>query len=100
MTERDGTLAFQCRSAGAATSLVDPATIHLDDIELRLALGPETCEPPPTHDCCQDHGKGCSDPVIEACVCAVQPSCCTIYWWDGTCTDHVLTYGCGSCAGP
>ncbi len=51
----------------------------------------------PVHDCCESGGgAGCSDPIIEACVCNVLPGCCSKYW-DDTCALAVETYSCGSC---
>ncbi|MCH8881621.1 MAG: DUF1028 domain-containing protein, partial [Planctomycetes bacterium] len=50
------------------------------------------------HDCCEvRHGPGCSDPQIEACVCAVDPFCCIVDW-DGQCASEVENLGCGSCS--
>ena len=49
------------------------------------------------HDCCEiGHGTGCSDPAIEACVCAIDPYCCDVFW-DATCAEEVITLGCGTC---
>jgi hypothetical protein len=61
---------------------------------------PDECEigDPPDHNCCETgHGAGCTDPVIEACVCAQDPYCCDGEW-DGDCVLEVETFGCGSCA--
>ncbi|NOX57623.1 MAG: S8 family serine peptidase [Planctomycetes bacterium] len=50
-------------------------------------------------DCCQlGHGAGCSNPTIEACVCASNPSCCDDTW-DNTCIFLVEQLGCGACDG-
>jgi hypothetical protein len=49
------------------------------------------------HDCCETgHGAGCSDPFIEACVCAVLPTCCSGEW-TAPCVDAVTGLGCGTC---
>lgn len=55
--------------------------------------------PPPANDgdCCEpSRGTGCGDPTIEACVCAVDPRCCTD-GWDALCVDHVEELACGAC---
>ncbi len=50
-----------------------------------------------SHNCCfTGHGPGCSDPLIQACVCANDSFCCTDDW-DGYCVGGVEARGCGSC---
>ncbi len=45
--------------------------------------------------CCFPHGGiGCDDPVIEACVCALDPFCCNVAW-DGICVNAAL-FDCGA----
>jgi hypothetical protein len=52
------------------------------------------------HNCCQTgHGAGCSNPAIQACVCAVDPFCCDIEW-DNICVGEVQGLNCGSCSPP
>jgi predicted outer membrane repeat protein len=47
--------------------------------------------------CCeQQSGPGCDSPSVEACVCLVDPYCCSVEW-DRTCVDEVTSEGCGSC---
>ncbi|MFH0981770.1 MAG: right-handed parallel beta-helix repeat-containing protein [Planctomycetota bacterium] len=59
---------------------------------------PDACELPTAHNCCETtHGPGCSDPVIETCVCVVDPYCCATAW-DRLCAGEVESEGCGSCA--
>ncbi|MHC4065121.1 MAG: pre-peptidase C-terminal domain-containing protein [Planctomycetota bacterium] len=56
-------------------------------------------DPVPPHDCCEPHPTpGCSNPAIEACVCAVEPDCCTDEW-DTWCVELVTDpwYECGVC---
>ena len=37
--------------------------------------------PPPPSNCCDtDHGAGCNEPVVEACVCEHVPACCDFDW--------------------
>lgn len=57
---------------------------------------PADCSNP--SDCCTPDGirTGCDDPAIEACVCAIDPECCTA-GWDGFCVDHVTGGSCGTC---
>ncbi|HET6584559.1 MAG TPA: hypothetical protein VFG69_13950 [Nannocystaceae bacterium] len=69
----------------------------------RLDLGSDTSgTPPPPHnggDCCAAaKGIGCADPVVEDCVCAVDPACCES-GWDELCAVHVEQLGCGGCIG-
>ncbi len=55
---------------------------------------PDECEV--AHDCCEtDHGAGCSDPVIETCVCDTLESCCTVDW-SAACADAVTALACGT----
>ncbi|MFH1418185.1 MAG: VCBS repeat-containing protein [Planctomycetota bacterium] len=57
---------------------------------------PDECEPG-GHNCCNDsHGAGCNNPDVEACVCAIDPYCCEVYW-DRLCVEEVETLGCGAC---
>ena len=45
--------------------------------------------------CCETHGvPGCDDPVVEACVCALDSYCCN-NWWDGDCTLQAIN-DCGA----
>lgn len=49
------------------------------------------------HNCClTGHGPGCSLPEIEACVCELDPYCCTVEW-DEFCVAEVTSFGCGIC---
>lgn len=49
--------------------------------------------------CCTDHGDpGCTDGVIQDCVCQQAPGCCTS-GWTGACVMLVDQLGCGSCNG-
>jgi hypothetical protein len=51
--------------------------------------------------CCEvSHGTGCVDPVISACVCAVDSFCCTTEW-DQPCVETAVACGetCGGTAG-
>jgi hypothetical protein len=62
------------------------------DNNCRLTAGSSFCKAScgctnaPGQDCCFDRSldKGCSDPVCEACVCSLDPFCCTSSW-DGFC---------------
>jgi hypothetical protein len=50
-------------------------------------------------DCCSAHeAGGCSDAMIEACVCGQDPVCCDEAW-DEVCVESVAGFGCGECAG-
>ena len=52
----------------------------------------------PSHDCCEPGAAGCDDPVVEACVCALDPYCCNVEW-DAQCVAEVESFSCGSCGG-
>ncbi|MHC5111177.1 MAG: pullulanase X25 domain-containing protein [Planctomycetota bacterium] len=60
---------------------------------------PDECDlQPPSHNCCETgHGPGCSDPVIEPCICGTDPFCCELEW-DSICVANVESLGCGTCA--
>lgn len=47
-------------------------------------------------ECCEASQQGCSDPQIEACVCAGDAYCCD-QWWDSLCAQEVESFGCGEC---
>ncbi len=48
-------------------------------------------------DCCEQHdAPGCSEPLIQACVCAADEYCCHAPW-DGVCVAQVTTVGCAAC---
>jgi hypothetical protein len=50
--------------------------------------------------CCETgDGPGCVDPLVEACVCAVDPYCCTTEW-DWICAGEVTSLGCHVCPPP
>jgi len=56
--------------------------------------------PPPANpgDCCEPaRGTGCGDRMVEACVCAADPRCCTDAW-DELCVDHIEELACGGCS--
>ena len=57
--------------------------IFLDNVSIQL----ETCDcegGSSDHGPCETGGPGCNDPVIEACVCALDPYCCTTAWDAGS----------------
>ncbi|MEM6992680.1 MAG: hypothetical protein AAF721_19355 [Myxococcota bacterium] len=48
-------------------------------------------------DCCVENGSmGCDDQLVQDCVCAEDPFCCSIMW-DAACVAQVGEYACGSC---
>lgn len=48
-------------------------------------------------DCCDAHpSSGCSDPAVEACVCAWDEVCCNAIW-DAVCVGAVESQACGRC---
>jgi hypothetical protein len=64
------------------------------------SLGCGTCDGPGDDaPCCEGHGMpGCDDPMVESCVCAQDPFCCSSNW-DALCVSRIESYGCGSCTG-
>jgi hypothetical protein len=59
-----------------------------------------TCKDDPKGNCCEATSgvKGCKDPVIQDCVCEVDPFCCNTAW-DSICAGEVEMLGCGTCEG-
>lgn len=56
-----------------------------------MAMEPELA------DCCTANAVGgCTDPVVQDCVCALDPYCCT-QAWDQLCVDKLDELGCGTC---
>ncbi|MBL4684499.1 MAG: hypothetical protein JKY37_07920 [Nannocystaceae bacterium] len=52
---------------------------------------------PPAGVCCAPQNTpGCSDPVVEACVCIEDIFCCALSW-DPTCVSIMTELGCGTC---
>ena len=68
----------------ACVALVDEAGCGMCEEEEKTAC------------CTPGDGPGCSDPTIEACVCAQDPFCCQAQW-DGACVQKVDQLGCGTC---
>jgi hypothetical protein len=48
--------------------------------------------------CTASTSPGCGDAEIEACVCALDPLCCS-QDWDALCVDLLVDSGCGTCEG-
>ena len=57
----------------------------------------DQCEIAAINNCCDfNHGSGCNDPAVQACVCAADAYCCDTQW-DRLCTTQVESLGCGTC---
>jgi hypothetical protein len=71
--------------------------IILDSIKVHLEGCPCEGQVDQRTDCC-DIGivPGCLDPVIEACICEIDPYCCENVW-DEVCVEMVQSLSCGSC---
>lgn len=63
-----------------------------DDIQLRRDIA---CA---SHDPCTPGEPGTSDPAVTACMCAIDPYCCTTAW-DDICVIIATLAGCTYCAG-
>ncbi len=91
----------------------DTATATATDSEAETETGTQAEEPdagrpgadairPPAdpvaaaEDCCAAGGTGCSDVVVESCVCDADPYCCN-NTWDSICVGEVASLGCGTC---
>ncbi len=82
---------FDCNSNG----IPDECELAEDDCNDNGVL--DACELAAAHDCCtSNHGVGCADAQVMACVCAFDPYCCDVYW-DRTCAQHVIDRVCGFC---
>ncbi len=58
------------------------------------------CDAGRQHDCCSvTTVPGCTSKTAEACVCDVDPYCCTVAW-DRSCVQLLADNGCGSCPAP
>lgn len=47
--------------------------------------------------CAKQSGAGCGDPAVEACVCYVDPYCCSTKW-DNYCAAEAEALGCAACS--
>jgi hypothetical protein len=57
-------------------------------------------ERPPVSDCCNERDvPGCTDPVVEDCVCQVDPFCC-IFLYDQNCVDIGIASCSSACGSP
>lgn len=69
-------------------------------VNTALASDCSTCPmgfEPALADCCTANTVGgCTDPVVQDCVCAVDPYCCT-QAWDQLCVDKIEELGCATC---
>jgi hypothetical protein len=83
----DATTALETSGGQAAR---DDATSTSDADE------PTTSPELPGECCDASHTAGCLDPVVETCVCALDPHCCELVW-DELCVDQVALHGCGAC---
>ncbi len=71
---------------------VDGATTGPGDSTGDLPVPPDNLG-----DCCvAGNGVGCVDPVVAACVCAIDEACCT-EGWDQLCAKLVDQLGCAAC---
>lgn len=59
-------------------------------------LGCATCPVPPGPCCAEGVGPSCEDADVAACVCAVDPTCCSDVW-TAECAAMVEGLACGSC---
>lgn len=64
-------------------STVGDAT-RIDDLRIEFDLA---------HDACVVGGPGCSDPILESCVCELDPYCCEVAWDDSCITISATVCG-------
>lgn len=70
---------------------------EVEDYGCGSCSGGGPVDPGDTGNCCYANGgAGCSNPTIEACVCAADSWCCA-FEWDEICAEEVTEYGCGTC---
>ncbi|MFO0572028.1 MAG: hypothetical protein U0263_40775 [Polyangiaceae bacterium] len=57
--------------------------------------------PAPKSNCCESTPfvPGCTNPTVQACVCAKDPYCCSVDW-DAKCASETLLFKCGVCPTP
>lgn len=73
--------------------------IIIDNIKIHLEGCPCEGQVDPRGECCEiGTVPGCLDPVIEACICEIDPFCCDTLW-DETCVAQVNALTCGTCGG-
>ncbi len=103
-----GCQACVCGGDGTCCNMIWDATCVAEASSNCLADCPctapptETPAPTPTPggDCCSAHGGGqCDDNACEACVCGVDPECCTGVW-DGDCASEASVECALQCACP
>ncbi|MCH9680133.1 MAG: hypothetical protein K0V04_01765 [Deltaproteobacteria bacterium] len=92
--EPDPDCCIPSRSPGCANPEIEACVCHLDPFccdaqwdELCVQAGVTSCETScgPPASCCEfGLDPGCADPIVEACVCALDPSCCSTEW-NGAC---------------
>lgn len=81
---------------GSLTSGPEPGTTGGLEPEVGTTGG--DTPPPMTAACCDPlEVPGCSDPVLEQCICDDDPFCCDTAW-DSLCVLEVDDFGCGTCA--
>jgi hypothetical protein len=78
-----------------------PTSLRTSSLAMLVLLGTVLSLPAPAaaSDCCTAHAyPGCSDFMIELCVCGFDAYCC-LSEWDNICAEEVESTGCGSCSG-
>ena len=91
-------------ATGCASFSVDlTAFIGLPQFRLRLRSGSTVgdatriddlrIELDPDHDPCVSGASGCSDPILESCVCDLDPYCCEVAWDDACITISAVVCG-------
>jgi hypothetical protein len=93
-------------AVGCSSFSVDlTAFIGLPQFRLRLRSGSSVAdatriddlriELDPDHDPCVSGAPGCADPILESCVCDVDPFCCEVAWDDPCITISAVICGSG-----
>ena len=60
------------------------------------AMRPRPADTAAAEDCCVTGDAGCTDVVVESCVCDADQYCCNNSW-DSICVAEVASLGCGTC---
>jgi hypothetical protein len=93
-------------AAGCDDLAVEECTCALDPVcceieswdQFCIILADNLCGADCASSCCEARaGTGCEDPAVEACVCAIEDTCCNTAW-DALCTNIAVSMCSAECA--